>query len=171
MAWHNFLPIGLVLLSPDTPRHHLQTLSRDHKIYAFIRKYRALEDKVISVYLHLIQTFAKMFFQTSLFPRPVQYPLNTINTPKTPPWHSSNIDTKTVGKRFIIGHDTRILPFLPVPYNSKNLLCLNGVWVCLDGVYRCLMVSGGVWMVCKSVWGCTNTQSIGKMLYDSWNLS
>ena len=37
------------------------------------------------------------------------------------------------------------------------------VWGCLDGVCMCLVVCKGVWGIPQ--WGCINTKSIGKMLY------
>ena len=45
-------------------------------------------------------------------------------------------------QKFILGHDTRILPFLPVSCIVKEHLCLGGVWV----------VSVGVWIISKGVW-------------------
>ena len=56
------------------------------------------------------------------------------------------INTKSVGKQIILGHDTQILSFIPVPCIALKTPMPGGVWIvsagCLDGVYGCLTESG-----------------------------
>ena len=54
------------------------------------------------------------------------------------------IDTKYVGKQIILGHDTQILSFIPVPCIAYKCLCLG-----VSGL--CLRVSG--WGLSVSGWG------------------
>ena len=41
------------------------------------------------------------------------------------------INTKSVGKQIILGHDTQILSFIPVPCIAYKCLCLGVSGLCL----------------------------------------
>ena len=60
---------------------------------------------------------------------------------------------QTFWQKFELSEYVQRLPFLPNPSSAYECLYL-GVSVC--------MVSGGVWMVCKSVWGCIKSNLLGK---------
>ena len=60
----------------------------------------------------------------------------------------------------IEGHETQILPFLPVPFIAKTPIT-GGVWVVSGGV--CLV--SGMCLRTEEISGCSNTKSIGKI----WN--
>ena len=63
-------------------------------------------------------------------------------------WKCTN--TKSVGKRIILGHDT--------VFYAGALYCIktpmpDGVWIVSEE---------GVWIESECTWGCVNTKSVGK---------